>query len=289
VSPSVSIVIPCFNDGRFLTDAIASIERARCESVREIIIVDDGSDDPATLEILKKLELDGATVLRQRNRGLGAARNFGVAAAQGPYILPLDSDNCLRQAYLVRGVELLGLSARMGVVYGDAEYFGERSGRWTVGKFDFLKLLLGNYIDACAIYRKELWHEIGGYDETMPYCGWEDWDFWLRAALKGWRFSYLNEISFDYRVRANSLVCEVNEHPGEMFEHIFSKRELTAVGQIRNELRRLHNIDQSFEYRVAKWLFRPLRVVREALRPDSPIRVRQRERELPETAGGGFR
>jgi len=88
----VSIVVPCFNDGRFLGDAIESAE-ANQSGNYEIIIVNDGSTDAGTLELLKTIESRGHQVIHQENRGLGFSRNVGIAAARGAYILPLDADN----------------------------------------------------------------------------------------------------------------------------------------------------------------------------------------------------
>ena len=90
---SVSIVIPSYNLGTFLRETIASIEAVRTPSLREVIIVDDGSTDPTTLEVLKDLEKGQYLVMRQPNRGVGAARNAGIQVAQGEFILPVDSDN----------------------------------------------------------------------------------------------------------------------------------------------------------------------------------------------------
>jgi GT2 family glycosyltransferase len=119
------------------------------------------------------------------NRGPGAAWNTGIRLAKGEFILPLDSDNRLRGVYLDEGVSLLKNNPSVGVVYADAEYFGERSGRWYVPDFNLLSLIRMNFIDACALYRKRLWENVGGYDERMLLMGLEDWDFWLRVTCHG--------------------------------------------------------------------------------------------------------
>ena len=188
---SVSIVIPSYNLGALLRETIASIEAVRTPSLREVIIVDDGSTDPTTLEVLKDLEKGQYLVMRQPNRGVGAARNAGIRVAQGEFILPVDSDNRIRRTYLAEGPTLLHRDQSVGVVYGDAEYFGDRTGRWRVPQFDLVRLVDANFLDTCALFRKRVWEDVGGYDEHMPHMGWEDWDFWLRAAVRGWRFVHL--------------------------------------------------------------------------------------------------
>src|SRR4029079_19577658 len=64
-------------------------------------------------------------------------------------------------------------------------------------------LLAGNYVDACAVLRKETWAACGGYD--LASWAWEDWDLWMSVAQRGWRFLHLPGVAFDYRVRPRSL------------------------------------------------------------------------------------
>jgi len=200
----VSIVIPCYNHGPMLCEALASVEEVRNENLLEVIIVDDGSSDPDTLRILRDVAEAGYRVVSQPNRRVSAARNTGIRLAKGEFILPLDSDNRLRDVYLKEGVSLLNENPNIGVLYADAEWFGEQTGRWQVQEFDLLSLLRMNFIDVCALYRRTLWEEVGGYDEEMPWMGVEDWDFWLRVAAHGGTFVHLSKIGFDYRVRADS-------------------------------------------------------------------------------------
>lgn len=79
--PLLSVVIPCFNHGRYLRRALDSLARQSFQDF-EIILVDDGSDDPSTLGLLEALQEPGMTILRQPNRGPSAARNAGVARAR---------------------------------------------------------------------------------------------------------------------------------------------------------------------------------------------------------------
>jgi glycosyltransferase involved in cell wall biosynthesis len=92
---SVSVLVPCFNAGPWLTECIESV---RCQGVSafEIIIVDDGSDDAETVEILSGYEnAPGVNVLRKRNGGVTSARNAALDAAIGDYVLFLDADDYL--------------------------------------------------------------------------------------------------------------------------------------------------------------------------------------------------
>ncbi|NDJ16282.1 glycosyltransferase [Myxacorys almedinensis A] len=220
----LSIVIPCFNQGEFIGEALSSIEQCR-DPVYEIIIVNDGSTDPFTINVFNHLKQQGYTILNQSNQGLACARNNGIANAQGQYILALDADNKIRPAYIYKGIEILDHDPEIGVVYGDAEYFGERNDRLTVADFDADRLLLGNYIDACAVFRKGVWEECGGYDETMPLQGYEDWDLWLNAMQKGWKFYHVPDVLFDYRVRSGSMIsiCKIPENKKKLVNYVCTK------------------------------------------------------------------
>ena len=110
----VSIVIPCYNHGAKVREALASVEQVRNENLLEVIVVDDGSSEAETTRILNEVEEAGYRVVSQPNRGPGAARNTGIRLAKGEFILPLDSDNRLRNVYLNEGVSLLRDNPTLG-------------------------------------------------------------------------------------------------------------------------------------------------------------------------------
>jgi glycosyltransferase involved in cell wall biosynthesis len=233
---ALSIVIPCYNDRDFLLDAVASVERHALDG-SELILVNDGSTEPRTLQILRSLRLLGYAVVDQENAGLSAARNTGVRVARGRYVLPLDADNRIRPGFLEAAVTCLESRPEVGVVYGDRELFGWRSGRVRVAEFDLETMLRSNYIDACAVYRREVWNDSGGYDTNLT--GLEDWDFWIGAAKHGWRFHHLGEAAFDYRVRPGSLV-EESLRPKvleRLLSHIHRKHEEVFRANLPRPLR----------------------------------------------------
>ena len=269
----VSIIIPCYNHGAMLREALASVGEARNANLLEVIIVDDGSSDTETTGILDEVAEADYRLVRQPNRGVGAARNVGVQLAKGEFILPLDSDNRLRDVYLKEGVSLLKANPSIGVVYTDAEYFGERSGRWHVPSFNLLSLIRANFIDTCALYRKKLWEEVGGYDEQMPVMGLEDWDFWLRVTLHGGHFVHLPKIGFDYRVRRDSLIVKALPRAAEIANCIFGKPEMACYKLLREMDEEVHNlstriraIEGSRTYRLGRALLAPARLLRKLWR-----------------------
>lgn len=209
--PKVSIIIPCYNHGQYLVEAIESVELCEDKDLYEIIIINDGSTDPGTIKILQQFSDEGYHVINQKNQGLGAARNNAIKAAKGEYILPLDSDNKIRPDYIYESIKILDEQPNIAVVYGDAEYFGEQSGRRFVGEFNLQKMMIRNYIDACAVFRISVWERTGGYDENMPVMGLEDWDFWLSLSFQNCLFFHINKVMFEYRVRNNSMLRSISK------------------------------------------------------------------------------
>ena len=269
----VSIVIPCYNHGAMLREALASVEQARNANMIEVIIVDDGSSEAETTRILNEVAEAGHCVVPQPNRGASAARNAGIRLAKGEFILPLDSDNRLRDVYLDEAVSLLKNNPSIGVIYTDAEYFGERSGRWHVPNFNLLSLIRMNFIDTCALYRKKLWEELGGYDEQMVCTGLEDWDFWLRVACHGGSFLHLPKIGFDYRVRKDSVTVKARPRAAELTNYIFGKPEMACYKLLRETDEEVQNLraqiramEGSRTYRLGRGLLAPARLSRKLWR-----------------------
>ncbi|MCX7649744.1 MAG: glycosyltransferase [Flavobacteriales bacterium] len=208
--PSVAVIIPCYNDGAFLPEALASVQEC-APLVQQIVVVNDGSHDASTLKILEEIEHTGrARVLHQPNRGLSAARNAGIRATDAEFVVPLDADNRLRPALIVQGLEALVAQPDAAYAYTDCLEFGEREGFREVGPFDPLRLLEGNYIDACVLLRRRDWEAAGGYDENMR-LGHEDWALWLRLLDLGRTGRYVPVHGFDYRVRSGSLLATANQ------------------------------------------------------------------------------
>lgn len=223
--PLVSIVIPCYNQGHFLQETLSNLEPNN--SLYEVIIINDGStsnDSSAHFETISKL---GYRVVHQENAGLSAARNAGIALGSGKYVLLLDADNKIELAFLAEAVNVLEKNDNVAVVYGDAQYFGTKSGMWEVGNFNLQKLMLSNYIDACAIVRKSVFEELGGYDTNiLMRAGWEDWEMWLRIAFNGKVFHYIPRLSFHYRVADKSMVTKLAgsyETRNNLIDYLHSK------------------------------------------------------------------
>ncbi|MBC7934605.1 MAG: glycosyltransferase [Rhizobacter sp.] len=206
--PKVSIIIPCYNQGHYLQDALSGFVPENDEY--EIIIINDGSTH--SIDELNHFRSKGFTIIDQANAGLASARNTGISHSRGQFIMLLDADNRVEPVFIQAASKILESNTHIAVVYSDAEYFGSKSGRWKVGEFNLQKLMIENYIDACAMVRKSVFKELGGYDTEMKNIrsGWEDWEMWLRISFAGKAFSYWPRVGFHYRVNESSMISDIN-------------------------------------------------------------------------------
>ncbi len=203
--PQISIVIPCYNHGQYVPEALASLEGITMPF--EVIIVDDGSTDPQTVAILASLEgREGVTLIRQANAGVGSARNNGIGRARAPFVVPLDADNRLSTVGLQKAYEQIQNNDRIAVVYGDAEFFGQQTGVWVNKPLNVNEMIMSNQIDNCVLLRKGAWQDVGGYMPDKTFQSHADWLMWLNLLSKGWRFQYLGDKFFEYRVLQDSML-----------------------------------------------------------------------------------
>ena len=200
---TVSVVIPCFNDGQYLQEALSSVMDQTYTNI-EVIIVNDGSTDQMTIEILHALKSYGWKVLDLSiNAGPSVARNRGIDIAQGRYILPLDADDKIAPTYIEKAVNILQEHAEIGIVYCEAEYFGLQTGRWELPPYSFPEILIANMIFASAMYRKADWQTVNGYNENMIH-GNEDYDLWLSFLELDYQVYQIKETLFSYRIKKKS-------------------------------------------------------------------------------------
>ena len=210
VIPKISIVVPCYNHGKYVMDTINSVEKIEDKSLYELIIVNDGSTDEYTNTKLKELQQAGYHVVFQQNKGLAETRNVAIRLARAEYILPLDADNMIEPEYVYQAIEIMDRDKSISVVYSDGQFFGDETGTKWQREYNLQKLMLHNTIDACAAFRKEVWESVNGYDPNMKY-GLEDWEFWLHASFKGFKFHYINKNLFYYRVLHQSMIKNLND------------------------------------------------------------------------------
>lgn len=219
-APRVAVVVPCFDDGATLPETLASV---RQQEPCELVIVDDGSTDPATLRLLDELRVSGVRVLRQENAGPSAARNAGTAATTAPYVHPLDADDLLAEGALAALADALDAHPDAAVAWGDLRSFGDaerlrRSGR----SLDPWQLTYMNVIPGTSLIRRERLVEAGGWQLPQGLRAWhEDWDLWLSFAERGWKGVHVPRVVLWYRVHGGRMLGQADLH----FERVWRELE----------------------------------------------------------------
>ncbi|MDR2120233.1 MAG: glycosyltransferase [Tannerella sp.] len=199
--PAVSVVIPVHNAEEFLEETLLSVLSSVYPNM-EIIIVDDGSTDGSPAVAARYAgQYAHIRFLQQPNAGAAAARNRAVAEARGEYILPVDADDRISPQYISLAVEAISGRPDVKVVYPEAEFFGERSGKWRLPPFSIRLLARKNMIPVSGLYRREDWVRAGGYRTDT---GREDWVFWIAILKDGGKVVRLNHTGLYYRVRSGS-------------------------------------------------------------------------------------
>lgn len=235
MTPILSIIIPCHNSEKTLERTLMSVLDQTYQDW-EVLIINDGSNDSTENIALAWVNKDQRIkCFSKSNEGLGKARNFGIAKAVGEYILPLDSDNLVEPDFASNAIKIFEDKNEIGVVHGHAEFFGERNGIWKIDEFNIEKLLVINYIDACAIYKKELWSKVGGYDENMPYQGHEDWEFWIALGIIDVNFHHLNKITFKYFISSDSMIRTFTDQMEELNQDYIVKKYSKLYHKIYSE------------------------------------------------------
>ena len=195
--PEVTVVITCFELGAYLGEAVDSALAQEAH----VVVVDDGSREPATLAALEALP-DAVELVRQENRGAAAARNAGLERVRTPYALVLDGDDRLAPSALATLRGVLDAEPGVGFAYGLMEQFGEMSGVLRFPPYDPYALLYRHTIGLSALARTEVFERTGGFDPA--FGAYEDWELWLHALACGFRGRQVPEVTLHYRRRAGS-------------------------------------------------------------------------------------
>lgn len=211
----VSVIIPCYNAGQYLDEAVESVFFQNTDVPYEVIIVDDGSQDAFTLDKISYYEQRSShflSVIRhEENKGLAATRNTAIAASQYNIILPLDADDRLvkpdqvygGKGYIDLGFAMFEADQDLDVVSPQAYMFGNINGLMRFPCFDEKRELYKNHIPAFSMVRKSVLEDVGGYNSTMRFA--EDWDLWVAVANKRFKdgkeggFSRLDQPVMEYR------------------------------------------------------------------------------------------
>jgi len=249
----VSVVIPCYNQGSFLDEAVDSVLNQTFQDF-EIIVVNDGSTDKTTTKLLATYQKPKTRIIHTENRGVAAARNLGIKESRGDYILPLDADDKIEPEFLQKCVDILENHPDISIVYCLGALFGAEKRMICASEFSARKMLLSNLVFASALFRREDWQAVGGYNSNMTR-GCEDWDFWLSLVEKGRRFHRIPEILFHYRIKDISRNASMDiETQVEMHLQLMKNHHVLFIEHTRPLLRIYYKIICSRTYGFLKRL-----------------------------------
>jgi glycosyltransferase involved in cell wall biosynthesis len=199
--PRTAVVIRCHQQGRFLREAVESVNTQSCRP-DSIVIVNDGSTDE-TIDVLDSLGDNVVTILAvTRHPALGAVAslNAGIAAA-GPndLICALDADDRLSPRFLELTTAALLHDEDADLAYGAVHSFGDDSAVRLAKPFDLDALMVENITPITAVFRRTMYDRLGPFDQRFEEVGFEDWEYWVRAAVAGCRGIAVEGCWLEYR------------------------------------------------------------------------------------------
>jgi GT2 family glycosyltransferase len=227
MSLPVAIIICCYeNDRRFLPKAL---ESAVAQGVREIILVDDGSQHFVPADVRDYVRAYNITLIhKSRNAGLSAARNTGIRLSTAEFLLPLDADDWLYPKAVDALVRVIGdadiasgniTEVPEGQLTTDALWvrppladhcsgLGLTSSSWRAE----------NQCFATSLFRRKVWEAVGGYTE-QPSPHYEDYRMWCAAFTKGFRFRHVDALVYNHTPRADSMLQKLHGETQKWHDH----------------------------------------------------------------------
>lgn len=275
----VSIIVPCYNQAQYLSEALESV-LAQTYTDWECIIVNDGSPDNTEEIAISWCKKDVRfRYFKKENGGVCSARNYGIANSTGEYILPLDADDKIHPEYLFEACAILDNKKDIGIVYSLVEKFGAEGGLVELPAYSLEKMLAGNLINNSSVFRRSDYNRTNGYNINM-LSGLEDWDFWLTFIELGVGVFQIKKLYFFYRINKKSRnksinICQGKELNKQIYlnhlnfyaahfpDPISLTHQLHAKDRYIKLLEQgLDEIELSFTYRLGNFLIKPFRFFR---------------------------
>lgn len=263
-APVVSIIVPCYNDEKYIEETLDSILRQSFSSW-ECIIINDGSKDTTETLVLNKIKFDKRfNYIYQNNTGVCVARNNAIKTSIGEYILCLDADDLISNNFLEETVNLLELNPSLTIATSTVNFFGRSKGVLKVVSYDLDILLAANQIVITSLFRRVDFDKVGGFNENMK-DGFEDWDFWISVLKNGGNVTCAKQAVFYYRLQnksRNNLISlekekklryQMWDNHKELFsEHFVDPAKCFEYLKYAN----------SIEYKIGSALLNPIRKIK---------------------------
>ena len=276
-SDLISVVIPCFNDDKFIEQAVESVLSQTYSNI-EVIIVDDGSNTE-TKEVLKSLKPKITKLITQENKGQSTARNVGIKQAKGDYILVLDSDDYFEPTFCEKAIKVIKESNNVKLVTCYANLYYDNNKDSCVFKpigGTIKNFIISNCALGSAMFQKKDCLFNGGYDQSMKN-GFEDWEFYIRLLKKGGSAYVIPEPLYNYRKRCNTTTSRANRIKYDLLKFIYLKhidlyKENFEVfishllKRIEREEKEKIKNTQRIDFKIGKFILQPFRWIKSLLR-----------------------
>lgn len=273
----VSIIIPCYKKAQYLGETLDSVAAQTCPNI-EVIVVDDGSPDntKAVVEEWQK-RMPNLRYLHQENQGPSVARNNGIQASHGKYVMALDADDTISPTYVECCSSYLNEHPEVKLVYTLADTFGVRNGDWDLPPYRHEDLLWANMVHYCAMYRRTDFDRSNGYNPNMVK-GFEDWDFWLSMLSPKDHVHCIEKRLFHWRVLEISRSLDADNNMQALLQQIYTNHQDLYAPYLKNivyfhemwqhykwRYQKAEAVRHSHAYRLGKWLLKPVSWLRKTV------------------------
>ena len=249
--PTATIVIPCYNHGRFVAEAVESALGQTDADIR-VVIVDDGSDDGTTPQACDDVAYgfgEHVKVIHQDNTGLPGARNRGAAEARTEYLAFLDADDTIAPDFvgkLAAAIQAAG-DPKVSHAYCQETLTDRAHGTWRVPDWDPELLLITNLHPVTCLVRRDAFEAVGGFDATM-IGGYEDWEFWVRCSARGYRGVRVAEPLFFWRRHSqDTMIHDAVTRHDQLYSQIIERHRALYERRFEALARRCNSMLRAFD------------------------------------------
>lgn len=299
--PRISVIIPCFNQGQYIDEAVDSVLSQTLQDF-EIIIIDDGSTDKFTIEKLSNYSKLNTRVIHTENRGLSAARNLGFREAKGDFLQFLDADDTIEALKFEEQLNVFEQYPTTDVCFTDYRIYDINKkiflnqpsaafpGNDPVWDFLFKWERGWNIPIHCAIFKRENWNTKIPFNEKLRAK--EDWFMWCDLVVRNKKFKFLDKKYAVYRYHQSNMTKDntemyyqfflaayyimqiipenfKDEFLKEIIIHINKSLERTIYPGLTNQISDLKyqflEMDKTIDYRVGHLILKPYRFIKTKL------------------------